>query len=235
MRKENRMTTFRIIRAIHLYSGLFLIPWMLVYGASAFVINHSRLFQKEIKRSDKFEKLYEMAFIPEEDFPSDPREQAKVILESLDLAGLQRVVGKPTPEAMIIFRPSPGGAYRIHWRPKESRIVVTRQPFSILRTINYLHFRAGYQQKNLAFDGWALVVDLVALSILLWIISGIYMMIRNRERRNGATSVWCQASFSLQFLSSLFYEQVKSQAYRYVINRLCLLFNRERAVGPFQA
>jgi len=32
----------RILRWIHLYTGLFLLPWMLVYGASAFCLNHNQ-------------------------------------------------------------------------------------------------------------------------------------------------------------------------------------------------
>ena len=31
-----------VLRWIHLYTGLFLLPWMLVYGASAFCLNHNR-------------------------------------------------------------------------------------------------------------------------------------------------------------------------------------------------
>lgn len=33
-----------IIRRIHLYSGLFLLPWVLIYGVSAFLFNHPRFF-----------------------------------------------------------------------------------------------------------------------------------------------------------------------------------------------
>lgn len=32
------------IRRVHLYSGLFLLPWVLLYGASAFLFNHPRFF-----------------------------------------------------------------------------------------------------------------------------------------------------------------------------------------------
>lgn len=166
------------MQVIHNYTGLFLMPWMVVYGASAFLINHSHLFQKEIKRSTQFTKLYEETFVPAQNLPSDPNEQANFILKRLDLSGPNRVIGQPSPDQMTIFRPSPGGNYRIHWLPKEKRLVVTRQPFSIFRTINYLHFKAGYQQNNLAFDGWAVVVDLVAISIFIWIVSGIYMMLK---------------------------------------------------------
>lgn len=135
------------------------------------------MFEKELKRSLVFKSLYEKSVNPTDDFPTKPQEQVDTLMEDL---GLNKpywiLVGITTPEKVVIFRPSPGGNYRVNWMPKEWRIEVTRQPFSILRTANYLHYRAGYQVKNLAFDIWAVIVDLVALSILLWIISGIYMM-----------------------------------------------------------
>lgn len=169
--------TFRIMRAFHLYTGLFMMPWMLVYAASALLLNHRHLFQKEIKRSVEFKPLYEKAFVPDDHFPSKPEDQAKKILESIDLDGHHVIFGKPTPEEMIIIRISMTGNYNIKWLPKESRLVVSRQTFSLLRAIHYLHFRAGFRLQNWAFDVWAVIVDLVALSIFLWIISGIYIIL----------------------------------------------------------
>ncbi|MBX3469860.1 MAG: PepSY domain-containing protein [Planctomycetes bacterium] len=34
----------RVVRRVHLYSGLFLVPWVLLYGVTAFLFNHPRAF-----------------------------------------------------------------------------------------------------------------------------------------------------------------------------------------------
>ena len=42
MGNDKLLKADRILRWIHLYTGLFLLPWMLVYGASAFCLNHNQ-------------------------------------------------------------------------------------------------------------------------------------------------------------------------------------------------
>lgn len=165
------------MRAVHLYTGTLLIPWILVYAVSTFFISHGNLFQKYIEPSRKFEVYDKQEFVPDETFPEVPAEQALNILNHLDLEGLHRVVGKPTPERMVILRIGPGSGTRILWDKKENLITLEKQPFAIWRFFNYLHFRAGYRQPYLAFDVWGLMVDLVVLSMFLWVISGIYMTV----------------------------------------------------------
>ena len=38
-----------------------------------------------------------------------------------------------------------------------------------------MHARGGFQQEGVLPTAWSVVVDLVALAILLWIASGLYM------------------------------------------------------------
>ena len=39
----------RWMRALHLYTGLFLVPWMMVYAVSAFCLNHSEWFTEGLQ------------------------------------------------------------------------------------------------------------------------------------------------------------------------------------------
>ena len=43
-----------LIRRIHLYSGLFLVPWVLLYGFTAVLFNHPNLFQRGERRTTPF-------------------------------------------------------------------------------------------------------------------------------------------------------------------------------------
>ena len=175
----------RLMRTLHLYTGLFLVPWMLVYGTSAFFLNHRPLFVEHFDlKPPTWKVLRRVDFTPDDAFPASREEQARVILNYLEMDGAHRIAGPKDSDQLTIFRISGIGNYRIIWRPDADRIVVEQQqPFSAFRLVNYLHFRSGYGQSYFALIAWAVVVDAVAASLWLWCVSGIYIWARQRKRR----------------------------------------------------
>ena len=99
----------RLMRVLHLYTGLFLMPWMAVYALSAFCLNHGKWVNETLSVSPpKFEVLREIEFKPDSDFPKTRPEQAVAILQHLELDGPHRVLAQPS-SPMTIFRPSAAG------------------------------------------------------------------------------------------------------------------------------
>ena len=175
--------TDRIMRAVHLYTGLFLVPWMMVYAVSAFFLNHGPTFTELFDVTPPEWKVVDrLEFAPDAAFPTDPEEQARAILEHLDLDGAHRIPKSPDG-TMTILRISGGGHYRVTWRRSQGSLIVERQPLSFYRLIHFLHFKAGYGQKYFAHVVWAAVVDIVTVSIVIWVISGIYIWARRPRRR----------------------------------------------------
>jgi hypothetical protein len=174
----------RVLRWIHLYTGLFLLPWMLVYGTSALCLNHNQWFIKKLNITPiHWETEREVDFRPDDEFPQEPAQQAQAIVKLLDLDGAHSIIGKPTPEQMIINRICATGNYRITWRKGRSLIVVEKQKsFSFYRLIHFLHFRGGYAQPYFANIAWAAIVDAVAISMWLWVISGVYLWWRRSRK-----------------------------------------------------
>jgi hypothetical protein len=75
------------------------------------------------------------------------------------------------------------GNYVITWhRPKKTIVVQQQQPFSYIRLVNFLHFKAGYGQSYPEHVVWAAVVDVVALSIAFWVVSGVYIWARRPKK-----------------------------------------------------
>ena len=174
----------RLMRKLHLWTGLFLVPWMLVYATSAFLLNHPGLAGLFGNKPPTWEQVNSFDFVPDDSFPAEPKEQARVLLAKADLEGAHRVQGKPNPNQMIIFRIRASGHYRVTWRKKQNRVLVERQtPFSMIRLVHFLHFRSGYRQPVNTYIAWAVIVDFVALSLLLWVVSGIYLWARMRRDR----------------------------------------------------
>ena len=179
----------RTMRALHLYTGLFLTPWMLVYATSAFCLNHNEWIRELFQIvPPSWEVVEERSFVPDEAFPAAPEDQAREILREIDLQGPHRIQGKPTPEQLLVFRFCGRGNYRITWRRQQRKIVVEQQqPFSPFRLLHFLHFRGGYGQPYPAMILWAIVVDAVAVSMWLWVISGVYLWARRPNKRKLGT------------------------------------------------
>ncbi len=179
------------MRLFHLYTGLFLVPWMVVYAISAFSLNHGPAITKLLHVAPpKWEVIRREEFVPGDDFPEQRSERAEFILHKLDLEGAHRIQGKPNAPVLTIVRLSGAGHYRIRWQQPQQMLIVERQTsFSGLRFVHYLHFRCGFAQPYFAYRAWALIVDLVSVSILIWVVSGIYLWIRHpRNRKSGGVA-----------------------------------------------
>ena len=181
----------RLMRASHLYTGLLLVPWMMVYAVSAFCLNHSSWFVDPPRTGPKWEAVRETDFPIDAEFPEEPHQQVRAILKHLDLAGAYRIAGDPAGASkanpMIIYRSCAAGFYQVAWHRQPSRLVVQRYGAgSLYQVINNLHFQRGYDQEGVAYRTWAVIVDVVTFSTLIWIISGIYLWARRpRKRRLG--------------------------------------------------
>ena len=176
----------RWMRSIHLYSGLFLVPWMMVYATSALLINHGPLIREWFDvQPPKQEVIREVEFNPNGAFPENLDEQAAGVLAHLELEGAHRVLpGQSNARQLTIFRMCASGNYIITWNRVEKNIVVKQQkPFSYMRLINGLHFKGGYGQRYPAHILWAVVVDLVGVSIAFWVASGVYIWARRPTKR----------------------------------------------------
>jgi uncharacterized protein len=176
--------TDSVMRALHLYTSMFLVPWMVMYAVSGFLVNHNEWFMGRLQ--PKWEVLQELDFAPGAEFPPDAREQARAVLEYVGLAGAHQVVSDD-PSQLIIFRYCATGLYRVEWRRQPSHVIVQKQlPTTAYSMINALHFQRGYYRPHVAslpWLAWGIVVDAVTLSTILWVVTGIYLWARRRRRR----------------------------------------------------
>lgn len=173
------------MRLLHLYTGLFLIPWMFVYAISAISLNHHSLIVKYVGVPPATWKVVEqLEFTPPKSFPTTPVARAEALLRQLDMDGPHVVPRQQRPGQLVVLRISGAGNRRITWFMHAGKIRIEKQqPFSSLRLINFLHFRCGFAQSYFAFDAWAVLVDAVAGCLVFWSVSGLYIWARRRSRR----------------------------------------------------
>ncbi len=168
----------RLMRVSHLYTGLFLTPWMALYAISALCLNHVGA----LREPPQWKITSETNFQAGKAFPRDADEQADTILKHLNLEGPRRIT-QNDPGQMMIYRLCATGNYRVTWQRQAARLIVERQlPFSVCTLVNALHFQHRYDQPYLACQVWAVVVDATAISTVIWVISGIYLWARRPRR-----------------------------------------------------
>jgi len=182
------MITFdRINRRTHLYLGLFLMPWVIMYGASSFVISHHAWFQSH--QEPPWELVFEREYHHPINDQKEPREIAGEILKDLGLEGAfwaQRL----KPGELRVDRFSFWGSTRLTYLIKDQKLRAEHQRMPWDQALLRMHFRGGFVQSSFWDILWAVAVDLACVGILLWIASGLFMWWRlSRTRVWGAVAV----------------------------------------------
>lgn len=184
------MTLSRAMRRLHLYVGLALVPWFLVYAVSAVFFNHGRFFGELFKPDEpewvvRFDRPYQRP-VPED---ADVRAVAGEILRDV---GLERAYGahRPNPNRLNIWAFSFLKTTRLTYFIKQGRLLAEDKRFRLDHAFTGVHARGGFGQESLLSDAWAVVVDLVGVGLIVWVITGIYMWWRDKRLR-----VWGAVAF----------------------------------------
>jgi hypothetical protein len=165
-----------LVRRVHMYAGLFLAPWILMYTISTFVMNHRDFFRgHEPTPPPRWEKESERKYDGEFAPDAPPAQVALQLLASLDLDGAHNVSRPGVGASLVINRHDPVNPRRITFRAADRSLVVEKQVFETPVFLERMHRRRGYQYDYVLEDLWAFSVDLTILGILAWVLSGLWM------------------------------------------------------------
>lgn len=183
----------RLLRRSHLYLALFLTPWILMYTASTFVMNHAHWFRdggsSEQPRKPPAYTLERELIYPGE-LPSAPQDIAKQLLATLDLDGAHSIARPVSNDRLVIHRLHATAPRRVTYTAADNRVTVERMVFEPVRFLEQLHRRRGYQHNYVLDDLWAASVDLTIAALLLLSATGIWMWWELRStRRLGALAL----------------------------------------------
>ncbi|HAV61016.1 MAG TPA: hypothetical protein DCY13_01455 [Verrucomicrobiales bacterium] len=163
-----------IFRRTHLYLGLLLIPWMLVYAVSTLMLNHRGITNALRPADPQWVKVWEKDYrfdMPADDVPL--RETAGRILEENGLKGAYGVNRHGQTLNINLFkfwRP-----VRLQYQIQQGRLTAEEKKFSFAELMVRMHFRAGYGQPGFLNDLWAVAVDLYCITSLVWVATGLYL------------------------------------------------------------
>jgi len=168
-------TMSRLIRRVHMFSGLFFVPWMLMYALSTLVMTH-RDYVASFYATKNPGMVIEREFDYSRTYPTNtPREEiGQQILQDLGLDGTHSVSGGRNGKPLIIDRQHARPIQRVTYDPAKGKVIIEREEFRGLTFLERMHRRRGYSHYQLE-NAWGFTVDVVVVTMVFWSLSGIWL------------------------------------------------------------
>ncbi len=194
-------TISRLVRRVHMFAGLFLAPWMLMYALSTLVMTH-REFVGSFYAAKNPAMVTERELDYSRSFPTNlTREQiGQQILQDLGLDGTHDVHGGRNGKPLVINRRHALATQQITFDPSKSKIVLEREEFRTPTFLERMHRRRGYNPYPLE-NTWGFTVDMAVVTMVFWSLSGIWLWWELKStRRWGALSLAAGVGLFVIFL-----------------------------------
>lgn len=171
------------LRDLHLYVGLFLCPFFLLFAISTLQLNHPRRPEPGIPPAKRHVTLT----LPSGEPGSIPH--AREILQRLGVTGEMDYVRLNAKTGKLFIPVSkPGASSRIEVDLKSGTATVEEEKRGLGEALNYLHKMPG--PHNVRFRGnwlylgwWAVTSDAVVIGILFLTLSGLYLWWKMKAER----------------------------------------------------
>lgn len=176
---------YRWTRDLHLYFGLFISPFLLIYAVSVFFLNHDW-----VPGSDAgAEKTSHTVTVPGEE---NSRELAHLIMQQLEITGeLGTVRNNQTTNVLSFPLDIPGRNMMIRVDLDSGSAEVERQDTGVWDAMVYLHEMPGAHLVSIRGNWifirlWGWLADATAYLILFISASGVYLWsVLKAERKTG--------------------------------------------------
>jgi hypothetical protein len=186
-----------VIRQTHMYLGLFLAPWMLIYALSTMAMNHREYFKERYGGTMvKWEVEKEQTLTPQFKPDSSAQEMATSILQGVNQYGNFNANLTRDRQKLTINRSDPVTPRRFTYTPSDGKLVIEKQEFRSEPFLEGLHRRRGFQSSFTLDKLWGASVDLVIIAMVLWVISGVWVWWEMKPTRR-AGLVWAGGGLAL--------------------------------------
>jgi hypothetical protein len=184
---------YRWLRDLHLYFGLFISPFILLFAASVLYLNHGKLIAGPDPRAETYRDLQ----IPDGFDRLTGREaveRAQTILPQVRVAGEIGFLRYVSANRRLVFPVSKAGSEATVDVDLDGRTaIVKRRSMGLWESIAYLHKLPG--PHNVAIRGnwigtqvWRLLADATIYLLLFLSVSGVYLWwaIKAERKAGGA-------------------------------------------------
>jgi hypothetical protein len=192
---------YRWLRDLHLYFGLFISPFILLFAASVFYLNHGKLSAgaeapvetyRDLVVPDGFDRLKGREAV----------DRAAVILPQLRVSGEIGFLRYVAKDRHVIFPVSKAGSEATVDVDLDARTAtVKRRSMNVMESLSYLHKIPG--PHNVAIRGnwigteiWRLFADATIYLLLFISLSGVYLWWAIKAERRIGFSVLAAGAFT---------------------------------------
>lgn len=193
-------------RRLHVYLGIALVPWFIMYAIGAFVLNHRGLVDEWFKSdrpewTNRFDREYHRP-VPAD---ADLRAVGFQILEDFGLANRSYWAWWQNNERkqLVVTAFKFLSTTRLTYFVDQGRVLAQDSAFRLDRLFVGMHERGGYQQRPWLTKAWGLMVDIVGLAVLMWVISGLYVWWKTRRKHRTGLIVIAAGIASFAILVAL--------------------------------
>ena len=169
----------KLIRRLHLYFGLALLPWFIGYGITAGLFSHPEIGELWYGKPEwdvRFEKPYQLPDEP------DMRKLGAILMKESGVEGAYGTY-KPSNHQLNVYVHSFRHATQIIYDSRKGTLRAEDKHFRWDHFATGWHARGGFQQESILNDLWGVVVDIVSLAYVLWVVTGILMWWQLRKLR----------------------------------------------------
>jgi hypothetical protein len=180
-RKRARRIPFDLVnRRTHLYAAMFFMPWFLMYGMSSAVLNHPRRFGAGPAQFNTFlDRTYDTDPVPPD---GDLNASAKIIEQQNSLEG--NYVVERNEGNLLMVRATFWSNTQISYDFETHHLHGRTTRLSVANTLTSMHERGGFNHPGAPTILWSVIVDIVQISIIIWLASGLYMWWHLKFLRN---------------------------------------------------
>ena len=187
-------------RKLHLYAGLFISPFLLLYAVSTIYLNHS------VRPKPVDEELGTMPL--QLDPGLEGMDLVNEVLAQLELSGEIAGRGQVRNNQTVIRVARPGVIKVVSVNLADQQATVVERTNGLLGAINYLHFNPGLHRVPkwgmTLFWGW--LADATVYLTLFLTVSGIYLwLVIKAERKVGLLILGGGVASFVSLILALFY------------------------------
>ena len=172
------MTFAHLNRRTHLYLGLGLLPWFLMYALSSIPFAHNQFFERRDAARGlplwTLRATYNVD-LPVADDPEALRGLGAALLAKAGVPAETFGVYRQSPTQVNVYAYSFRHSTQLKYFTTEKRLTVEDRRFRWDHFLTGMHARGGFDQESWLVRSWSVIVDLVCLAIVIWIASGLYM------------------------------------------------------------
>lgn len=187
---------YNLFRKIHLYTGLIILMFLMMYFVSGNIMAHRSWFLKPPPAPTRQTVTLDV------DGTLPLLQRAAYVKKELALPGRIQFSQKQPPDGTLFWVCRPGWMIRVDVYPQNHTVRLSTQLTDWIGTLIMLHKIAGYDNEPL-FDVYAFCCDLAGVSMILFALTGVYLWWK--RMKNHALGLVCLVASCAYAIGMLFY------------------------------